>query len=254
MRAVLTELATAEARRLHAAGPAEVLRGDGSALEQLVHPGDLGRQLAGVARPDVGLEHERDPRCAGGDNVGGPLDDGHHLVPVALDVGKHRVGLVWPPGLADDLDCRRDRLGHAAALVPAGWTDAESHDHATILPPSPKLCCITSHPRLDPTHNFSAVQIKWLRLGDDAQERRNAGPRRSTSRLQPDRVLLRDTNRSFSRLVGALLAETGAGSELRANAPAVAVPTATRAPVGGRRSAVASSPLVGPQRGSAAVG
>src|SRR5664279_2231853 len=37
-------------------------------------------------------------------------------------------------------------------------------------------------------------------------------------------------------LVGALLAETGAGSELRANAPAVAVPTATRAPVGGRRS------------------
>ena|GEM_PF-3294325 len=62
MRAVLTELATAEARQLHAAGPAEVLRGDGSALEQLVHPGDLGRQLAGVARPDVGLEHERDPR------------------------------------------------------------------------------------------------------------------------------------------------------------------------------------------------
>jgi len=54
--------------------------------------------------------------------------------------------------------------------------------------------------------------------------------------LQPDRVLLRNTNRSFSRLVGALLAETGAGSELRANAPAVAVPTATRAPVGGRRS------------------
>src|SRR5450759_1856944 len=62
MRAMLTELATAEARRLHAAGPAEVLRGDASALEQLVHPGDLGRQLAGVARPDVGLEHERDPR------------------------------------------------------------------------------------------------------------------------------------------------------------------------------------------------
>jgi len=41
------------------------------------------------------------------------------------------------------------------------------------------------------------VQIKWLRLGEGAQERRNAGPRRSTSRLQPDGVLLRDTNRSF---------------------------------------------------------
>jgi len=53
-----------------------------------------------------------------------------------------------------------------------------------------------SHPRLDPSHNFSAVQIKWLRLGEDAQERRNAGPRRSTSRLQPDQLLLRDTNRS----------------------------------------------------------
>jgi len=61
-----------------------------------------------------------------------------------------------------------------------------------------------SHPRLDPSHNFSAVQIKWLRLGEDAQERRNAGPRRSTTRLQPDGVLLRNTNRSFSRLIALL--------------------------------------------------
>src|SRR5664280_3307957 len=36
-------------------------------------------------------------------------------------------------------------------------------------------------------------------------------------------------------------AETGAGSELQANAPAVAVPTATRAPVGGRQLAVGGS-------------
>src|SRR5450759_2329392 len=36
-------------------------------------------------------------------------------------------------------------------------------------------------------------------------------------------------------------AQTGAGSELRANAPAVAVPTATRAPVGGRQLAFGGS-------------
>ena len=57
------------------------------------------------------------------------------------------------------------------------------------------------------------------------------------------------TPTAVSRLVGALLAETGAGSELRANAPAVAVPTATRAPGGGRQPAVG-----GPQRGFTAVG
>src|SRR5450759_2875571 len=84
-----------------------------------------------------------------------------------------------------------------------------------------------------------------------AQERENAGPRRSTSRFPPDGGLLRNTNRSFSRLVGALLAR----------------PRPEQAPSCGRkhplspylqrlahRSAVANSPLVGPQRGSAAVG
>src|SRR5664279_2107110 len=35
-------------------------------------------------------------------------------------------------------------------------------------------------------------------------------------------------------------AQTGAGSELRANAPVVAVPTATRAPGGGRQPAVSA--------------
>src|SRR5664280_1984676 len=42
------------------------------------------------------------------------------------------------------------------------------------------------------------------------------------AREQPDGLLLRDTDRSFARLVGALLAEAGAGSELLADAHAVA--------------------------------
>lgn len=51
---------------------------------------------------------------------------------------------------------------------------------------------------------------------------RNAALDALLAREQPDGLLLRDTDRSFARLVGALLAETGAGSELLADAHAVA--------------------------------
>jgi predicted nucleic acid-binding protein len=43
------------------------------------------------------------------------------------------------------------------------------------------------------------------------------------AREEPDGLLLRDTDRGFARLVGALLAEASAGSELLADAHAVAV-------------------------------
>jgi predicted nucleic acid-binding protein len=51
---------------------------------------------------------------------------------------------------------------------------------------------------------------------------RNAALDALLAREQPDGLLLRDTDRSFARLVGALLAEAGAGSELLADAHAVA--------------------------------
>ena len=61
-------------------------------------------QLTVVPRPDVGLEHEPDPGRARGDDVDGALDHRHHLVPLPLDVGEHRVRLVGQPGLADHPD------------------------------------------------------------------------------------------------------------------------------------------------------
>jgi len=70
--------------------------------------------------------------------------------------------------------------------------------------------------------------------------------------LQPDGVLLRDTNRSFSR------AGRRAAGRDRSRLRAAGERTRCRRTYSdsrtGRRSAVASSPLVGPQRGSAAVG
>jgi hypothetical protein len=71
---------------------------------------DLGGQAVGDAGAQVRLEHQAHPGRALGDRVHGGLHDGHGLVPVALDRGEHRVGLVrqpagahHPDGLGDDL-------------------------------------------------------------------------------------------------------------------------------------------------------
>ena len=66
------------------------------------------RYLAGVARPDVGLEDQRDPAAVPADHLAGAFDDRHAFVPVALEGGEHRVGPVGQTGFPDD----PDRLGH----------------------------------------------------------------------------------------------------------------------------------------------
>ena len=75
---------------------------------------DLGDQLPVVPGPDVGLEDQADARRGGGDDVDGLLHHRHHLVPLPLDVGEHRVGLVGETGVPDHADRGRHRLGHPA--------------------------------------------------------------------------------------------------------------------------------------------
>ncbi len=97
--------------------------------EQLVDPGHLGLQLAGVAGADVGLDHERDARVGRGHGVDALLEHRHHLVPLALDVGEHRVGLVRQPRGAHDAHRLGDGGGVRPGVVRAGWGDAERDDH-----------------------------------------------------------------------------------------------------------------------------
>src|SRR5665647_2203429 len=62
-------------------------RGGQGSLEAL----DFSGEFARVARADVRLEHEGHPRPERADGFGGRLDDGEHLVPLALDRGEHGV-------------------------------------------------------------------------------------------------------------------------------------------------------------------
>jgi hypothetical protein len=61
-----------------------------------------------VTGPDVGLEHEADPRRASGDCIDRAPDHVHDLVPLPLDGREHRVGVVRQAGLAD----HADRIGN----------------------------------------------------------------------------------------------------------------------------------------------
>src|SRR5690348_17826885 len=65
--------------------------------------GDWSSDVCSSDLPDVGLEHQADPRGRRGDDVDGLLDHGHHLVPLPLDVGEHRVGLAGQSGGADEI-------------------------------------------------------------------------------------------------------------------------------------------------------
>ena len=85
-------------------------------------------QHVGVARPDVRLEHQRRTWGVGGDSLGGPLDDLHHLVPLAFDGGEHRRRLVGQTGLADDPDGFGN--GIADRRVAPRWGDREGNQHA----------------------------------------------------------------------------------------------------------------------------
>src|SRR4051794_8297264 len=112
----------------------------------LLDPLHLGGQLAVVPRADVGLEHQTDARVACRRHVDRLLDDGHHLVPLPLDVGEHRVGLAGQSGVSDD----PHDLGHhladsAAGLLRggrgvgtveglSGRADAEGDEHVLSLP------------------------------------------------------------------------------------------------------------------------
>jgi branched-subunit amino acid transport protein len=82
-----------------------------SALQVPLHGLDFGGERPGHARPDVGLEHEADPRRPGPDRLDRALDHLHGLVPVALDGGEHGVGPVRQPALPH----HPDRLGHHLA-------------------------------------------------------------------------------------------------------------------------------------------
>src|SRR5690606_10563669 len=102
-------------------------------LEVLLDAFDLGFELVVVAGADVGLEYQTDARGAGCHDVDGPLDHGHHLVPLALDVGEHRVGLARQTGFAHHAHGLGDRLADTAVGVTGCWADAEGNDHVTSL-------------------------------------------------------------------------------------------------------------------------
>src|SRR3954452_11370026 len=87
----------AEGTTAAAGGPTSVLV---RLAEQALDALDLGGELPVPAGADVGLEHQSDARRHSGDDVDGLLDHRHHLVPLPLDVGEHRVRLVGEPGLA----------------------------------------------------------------------------------------------------------------------------------------------------------
>ena len=78
---------------------------------------DLAVELTGVARTDVGLQHQRDARSVVAHDIRGLFDDGEHLVPLALDRREHRVGAVGEARLADHPHGRRDRLVHRRVRV-----------------------------------------------------------------------------------------------------------------------------------------
>jgi EmrB/QacA subfamily drug resistance transporter len=112
---------------------------------------DLGGQRTGYPRPQVGLEHQADPRRPGRDGGHGLLHHGHGLVPVALDRGEHGVGPVRQPalayhphrlghGLADRLTHperrhrKRDKhLSHTPSVVSAWAASRSRHEHLYFM-------------------------------------------------------------------------------------------------------------------------
>src|SRR5688500_872677 len=122
---------------------AEVVQVTSSPLaKMLLDAVHLGLELPFVPGTDVGLEHESDARVAQCDLVDRLLDNRHHLVPLALDVGEHRVGLARETRGADhpdsggdglaDASTRRGSLASGGGVVQglAGRADAERDDHA----------------------------------------------------------------------------------------------------------------------------
>src|SRR5450759_3497255 len=97
-------------------------------LLQALH---LGGELPLIARTDVGLEDQADPRTKPPNRLAGSPDDVHALIPRALHRGEHRVGVVGKTRVPHDPHCRRDGLtDRARGLIGTGWGDGEGDQHA----------------------------------------------------------------------------------------------------------------------------
>ncbi len=81
-------------------------------FESPLEPLDLAVDLAGAPGPDVGFEHERDPRPERQHGLSGGLHDREDLVPLPLDLGEHRRRAVRQTRSADDLHRGGDRVVH----------------------------------------------------------------------------------------------------------------------------------------------
>src|SRR5665648_165936 len=89
--ATLDSRSSTSSRNLHS--PA---RGSGTLLapKGLLQTLDLGGELSLIARADVGLEDQADPRAKRPNRLAGSAHDIHAVIPGALDRGEHRVGVV----------------------------------------------------------------------------------------------------------------------------------------------------------------
>ena len=92
---------------------------------------DLRVQRVGVARSMVDLDHHAHARRVLRDAHHARFDEVHHLVPLALDVGEHRVGLVGQAAVADEL--HRSGDGPAHRIAGTERTDGERSNHAPIV-------------------------------------------------------------------------------------------------------------------------
>src|SRR3954447_10486360 len=94
--------ASALGLRAASPGPPGTAGSSGAVAEVALDGLNLAGQPVGDVRAEVGLEDQADPWRPGRDRLDRPAYDVHHLVPLALDAGEHRVGTVGQPALPHD--------------------------------------------------------------------------------------------------------------------------------------------------------
>jgi len=99
----------------------------------LIYARHLGGQLSGETGPDIGLEHQRHPWCDLGEHVDGAFDHGHYLIPLTLDIGEHRVGLIRQARFPHHPNRGRDGRTHAPVVISAERAHTERDDHDYCL-------------------------------------------------------------------------------------------------------------------------